>query len=123
MMGPGPMPGPPGPLGPGPRNFGPPGHGMRPRMDMPRMDVPPDLRDGPLPGQMYSEGYGSRIDSPKFDGLGSRIDQGLTNDFAALNLQIPGSGLKVYFMADFIYAACYIFVFNNGSSQMILIGK
>ncbi|XP_071125593.1 PAN2-PAN3 deadenylation complex subunit pan3-like isoform X1 [Mytilus edulis] len=94
MMGPGPMPGPPGPPGPGPRNFGPPGHGMRPRMDMPRMDVPPDLRDGPLPGQMYSEGYGSRIDSPKFDGLGSRIDQGLTNDFAALNLQIPGSGLK-----------------------------
>jgi hypothetical protein len=44
------------------------------------MDVPP--------GPMY-EGYGSRIDSPKFDGLGSRIDQGgLTNDFAALNLQI-----------------------------------
>ena len=81
--------------GPGTRNFAPPGHGMGPRMEMPRMEGPPDHRMDVPPGPMY-EGYGSRIDSPKFDGLGSRIDQGgLTNDFAALNLQIPGNNLKV----------------------------
>ena len=80
--------------GPGARNFAPPGHGMGPRMEMPRMEGPPDHRMDVPPGPMY-EGYGSRIDSPKFDGLGSRIDQGgLTNDFAALNLQIPGNNLK-----------------------------
>jgi hypothetical protein len=54
--------------GPGARNFAPPGHGMGPRMEMPRMEGPPDHRMDVPPGPMY-EGYGSRIDSPKFDGF------------------------------------------------------